>query len=71
MKPAILALAITAFVMAVPAASPGPAGQPARFRAGTRLVVVHATVRNGRGEIVTTLNRDAFTVYENGKRQPI
>jgi Ca-activated chloride channel homolog len=71
MKPAILALAITAFLMAVPAASPGQAGQPARFRAGTRLVVVHATVRNGRGEIVTTLNRDAFTVYENGKRQPI
>jgi VWFA-related protein len=46
-------------------------GQQAVFRADTRLVVVHATVRNGRGELVTTLNRDAFAVYENGKRQAI
>jgi Ca-activated chloride channel homolog len=41
------------------------------FRAETRLVVVHATVRNARGELVTSLERSAFTVYENGKRQPI
>jgi VWFA-related protein len=47
-----------------------PAQQPA-FRAETRLVVVHATVRNARGEPVTSLEREAFTVYENGKRQPI
>src|SRR4029077_10121514 len=46
------------------------AQQPA-FRADTRLVVVHATVRNARGELVTSLGRNAFTVYENGKRQPI
>jgi VWFA-related protein len=44
--------------------------QPA-FRAETRLVVVHATVRNARGELVTNLGQGAFTVYENGKRQPI
>jgi Ca-activated chloride channel family protein len=44
--------------------------QPA-FRAETRLVVLHATVRNGRGELVTSLERGAFTVYEDGKRQPI
>ena len=47
-----------------------PAQQPP-FRAETRLVVVHATVRNARGELVTSLERSAFTVYENGKRQPI
>jgi len=46
------------------------AQQPA-FRAETRLVVVHATVRNAHGELVTNLERGAFTVYENGKRQPI
>src|SRR5260221_3072222 len=46
------------------------AQQPA-FRAETRLVVIHATVRNPRGELVTNLERRAFTVYENGKRQPI
>src|ERR1019366_5722354 len=32
---------------------------------------VHATVRNARGELATSLERGAFTVYENGKRQPI
>ena len=47
------------------------AGQPPAFHAETRLVVVHATVRNTRGELVTTLERGAFTVYENNKRQPI
>jgi Ca-activated chloride channel family protein len=41
------------------------------FRAETRLVVVHATVRNERGELVTNLTKDAFAVYENGKRQAI
>lgn len=41
------------------------------FRAETRLVVLHATVRNDRGELVPDLDRSAFTVYENGRRQPI
>lgn len=45
--------------------------QPPAFRAETRLVVIHATVRNPHGELVTNLERGAFTVYENGKRQPI
>jgi VWFA-related protein len=41
------------------------------YRAETRLVVLHATVKNRRGELVTQLDRGAFTVYENGRRQPI
>jgi Ca-activated chloride channel family protein len=45
--------------------------QTPAFHAETRLVVLHATVRNSRGELVTNLDRGAFTVYENGKRQPI
>ena len=45
--------------------------QPAPFKAETRLVVLHVTVRNSRGEVVTNLNQGAFTVYENGRRQPI
>jgi VWFA-related protein len=49
----------------------GTAAQQPPFRAETRLVVIHATVRNARGELVTTLERSAFTVSENGKRQPI
>ena len=58
--------AVAAIVLLV-----GTFAQSPTFKAETRLVVVHATVRNARGELVTTLERDAFTVYENGKRQPI
>lgn len=47
------------------------ARQPPTFRAETRLVVLQVTVRDGRDVPVTNLTRDAFTVYENGKRQPI
>jgi Ca-activated chloride channel family protein len=50
----------------------GTTGQPLpNFRAEARLVVLHATVKNSRGEIVTGLEQRAFTVYENGKPQPI
>jgi Ca-activated chloride channel homolog len=55
----VLAIAIAAILQVPP------------FRAETRLVVLHVSVRNARGELVTTLDRDAFTVYENGKRQPV
>src|SRR4051812_43033385 len=41
------------------------------FRAEARLVVLHATVKNHRGELVTDLNRNAFAVYEDGRRQQI
>ena len=41
------------------------------FPAEVRLVVLHPTVRNSHGELVTSLERGAFTVYENGKPQPI
>jgi Ca-activated chloride channel family protein len=34
-------------------------------------VILQATVRNQRGEVVTNLGREAFTVYENGKKQVI
>ena len=41
------------------------------FRTQARLVVLQATVTNGRGALVTNLERDAFTVREDGKPQPI
>src|SRR6516165_1570773 len=41
------------------------------FHTESRLVVLHVSVRNGRGEVVTNLQRDAFSVYENGKQQPV
>lgn len=44
---------------------------PRIFHTETNLVVLHATVKNTRGELVTDLNQDAFTVYDNGTRQRI
>jgi VWFA-related protein len=41
------------------------------FRAATRLVVLQATVRDMHDRLVTDLDQHAFTVFENGKRQPI
>jgi VWFA-related protein len=41
------------------------------FRTQTRLVVLQATVLNNRGELVTNLDRHAFTVREDGKPQTI
>jgi Ca-activated chloride channel homolog len=46
-------------------------GQQPVFRTDMHLVIVHATVRDRRGALVTTLNREAFAVYEDGKRQSI
>jgi VWFA-related protein len=47
------------------------AAQAPSFRAETRLVVLHATVTNSRGELKTGLDPSAFTVLENGRRQAI
>ena len=48
------------------------AGQPpATYHAATRLVVLHVLVTNGHGELVTNLDRGAFSVYEDGRRQSI
>ena len=41
------------------------------FRTGTRLVAIYATVIDSTGKLVTELPKDAFTVYDNGKAQPL
>ena len=41
------------------------------FRSDTRLVVLHTTVSDKNGHLVTDLPQTAFTVYENGVTQPI
>lgn len=45
--------------------------QAAVFRADTRLVVLHATVVDKSGHLVTNLPETAFQVYENGVQQHI
>jgi Ca-activated chloride channel family protein len=45
--------------------------EPATFRADAHLVVLHATVVNKSGHLLTDLTQKAFHVYENGAEQPI
>jgi VWFA-related protein len=46
-------------------------GQQADFSADTRLVVLHASVVDNKGNLVTNLTKDAFKVYENGVEQKL
>ena len=43
----------------------------AQFRSDTRLVVLHASVTDKRGKLITNLNRNAFKIFENGKPQEV
>ena len=45
--------------------------QAPAFRSATRLVVLQATVTNKHGDLVTNLDEHAFSIFENGKRQPL
>jgi Ca-activated chloride channel family protein len=46
-------------------------GLLAQFTAGTRLVVLHAIVSDRQGNLLCTLDRDAFRIFENGTPQEI
>ena len=47
------------------------AQQPAVFRTSTKLVIVNITVRDKSGKVVDNLNKDDFTLLEDGKPQQI
>lgn len=55
--------------LALPAAAQEDSG--AVFRAETRLVVLHASVVDRNGRLVTDLPQSAFTVYENDVEQKV
>ncbi|MGE5645327.1 MAG: VWA domain-containing protein [Acidobacteriota bacterium] len=57
------------FAFAALAASASAQDDQAVFRADTRLVVLHATVVDKKGQLVTNLQRDAFRVFEDGVEQ--
>lgn len=74
------ALLLTLTVLAVPAFSqqaadsarqPAGAEEETTFRADTRLVVLHASVVDKSGRLVTNLPQAAFRVFENNVEQPI
>ncbi len=43
----------------------------AQFRSDTRLVVLHASVVDKKGKLVTNLNQSAFKIFENGQPQQV
>lgn len=52
--------------------APSPASaQDPTFSTDTRLVVLHASVVDRKGELVTTLKKEDFTILENKAEQPI
>jgi Ca-activated chloride channel family protein len=62
---------VTTLLLCVLAVWPLQGQAPASFYAAARLVVVHVAVRDSHGEPITTLDRSAFTVFEDGKPQPV
>src|SRR5512140_3115631 len=75
MHPFALVLALTAAAVAAlaaqqPATQTGDAQKPT-YRTGVDLVHVTATVTDSRGHFVRGLNKDDFTVTEDGQAQPI
>jgi VWFA-related protein len=64
----VLCRALPILMLSMSAAA---AQAPNVFHAETRLVVVQMSVHDDRGEPVAGLDQRAFTVYENGKPQPI
>jgi Ca-activated chloride channel family protein len=78
-KPLLITFAITISLAALglmgqqvrPASPPASDDTGTIFRADTRLVVLPTTVVDKSGHLVTTLSREAFTVYENGVQQQI
>ena len=43
----------------------------AQFRSDTRLVVLHASVTDKKGKLLTNLGQGAFKVFENGQPQQV
>src|SRR5688572_18329194 len=72
MRPLILALVVGTLTHGLAGAA-GQDPQPARaaFRSRSDLVVLHVSVIDRRSGPVPGLARDAFTVYEDGRPQPI
>ena len=74
----IFSIAIAAFLLldsAQPQSWPGfaapPQSQQPTFKAESNLVVLHVSVRDRGGRYVTGLDRDAFTVIDDGKPQTL
>jgi Ca-activated chloride channel family protein len=62
------ALTAVAMVVSVTAVAALPAQEPT-FKVGNKTVAVYATVNGADGRLVPDLAREAFSIFDNGKRQ--
>ncbi len=68
---AALVLCLAAAGTAPSAAQSTAEGETPVFRSDTRLVVLHTTVVDRKGNRITDLSQSAFKVFENGVEQPL
>jgi Ca-activated chloride channel family protein len=66
-----LASAVAVAIGLATAGHASPLAQEPTFKAGNRTVAVYATVAGADGRLIPDLPRDAFTVTDNGKVQPL
>jgi VWFA-related protein len=71
-KPESSALVVLASIVALGVTAAARQGEPPSFKAGSSdLVVIPVTVTDKQGRLVSDLQRDAFVVYDNDRRQEI
>src|SRR5687767_4329912 len=64
-------LGVTAFPHTALTQQPAPAPETYVLRSDVNMIVVHATVQDRQGAFVSGLTKNAFTISEDGVRQPI
>ena len=70
--PLLLLIALVAYAgQQAPPAGQDNASESFRVKVDVALVVLHATVTDREGGLISTLGEQDFEVYENGVRQPI
>jgi Ca-activated chloride channel homolog len=68
--PRVVILAVIATVVVFDASKPVRAQQPS-FRSGIDVVSLNVTVADGSGKFVTNLDKETFSVYEDGIQQQV
>jgi Ca-activated chloride channel family protein len=71
MRPIVTSLLVVAAALTTAPALSRVEGQEPTFRSSTRIVPVLTTVTDAQGRLVPNLERDQFTILDNGKPQTI
>ncbi|MGD1097334.1 MAG: VWA domain-containing protein [Bryobacteraceae bacterium] len=71
LRPSLFFLAAGVLLAQTPPQAPLPDDETPTFRADTRLVVLHTSVVDKNGKLLTNVPESAFKVFENGVEQPL